>query len=64
MATMKAGFVPAEIKLKFIDERVIDHLEFIIVGEAKRCWINEIHDYIEHGTLPTDITEARALINN
>lgn len=37
MATIEMGFMPTEIKLEFIGERVIDRLEFMIVEKAERC---------------------------
>lgn len=54
LATMELGFIPAGIKLEFVNEWVIYRLEFMIVEEAARCRIDEIQDYIEHGMLPAD----------
>lgn len=62
MVTMETRLIPARIKLEFMNERVIDRLGFMIVKKAVRYWIDGIQDYIEHGTLPADMIEARALI--
>ncbi|GJS64306.1 reverse transcriptase domain-containing protein [Tanacetum coccineum] len=62
LAAVQCEGLTKGVLIEELNERLVDTVEAnVIIEEAKRTWMTPIQEYIEHGILPEDVTEARTI---